>query len=294
MSSDAATSEEVTLLIDGDVVAFRAAAAVQKAEEDGFGYIRPFANVVEGEAAVMNTILGLQVGLGATHVRVILSDPHANWRLQITPTYKGNREDTVRPLLLGRLKDYLRTELGAVWWPGLEADDTLSILATEPQSYPGKRIVVGRDKDFKSIPGLHHTIGDKTGSGAMRVFEVSPWEADRFHLIQTLAGDRVDGYAGCAGLGMERAARIIDAPQVLRPERGLITRGPRKGQATTKWVGEDTTDLWACVVSHYLKAGMTEADALLTARLANILRHDQYDRATETITLWTPDRLLTP
>lgn len=282
---------EVTLLIDGDVIAYRAASAVQKTEEDGFGYVRPFANIVEGEGAVMTSILGLKAQLGATHAVVVLSDPSGNWRGELVDSYKSNRDPAARPLLLSRLKQYLVDTLGAFWWPGLEADDTLGILATGPQDYPGKRIVVGKDKDFKTIPGLHHTLGDVDGSGKPRVREVSLWEADRFHLIQTLAGDRIDGFAGCDGIGMTRAERIIDAPTRLRPERGLITRGPRKGQETVKWVAEETNDLWACVVSHYQKAGMTEDDALVSARLANILRADQYDQKTETITLWTPDRL---
>lgn len=282
---------EVTLLLDGDVVAYRAASAVQKNEEDGFGYVRPFANIAEGEAVVAETILRLKAELNATHVRVVLSDPAGNWRSELVPSYKGNRDPAARPLLLGRLKQYLVDTMGAFWWPSLEADDTLGILMTAPQDFPGTRILVGRDKDFNCIPGLLHTIGDLDAAGKPRVREVSPWEAKRWHLVQTLAGDRVDGYDGCPGLGMERAARLIDSPVRLRPEQGVVTRGPRKGEKVIKWVSEPTEDYWACVVSHYQKAGLTEDDALLNARLANILHHDQYDRGTETITLWTPDRL---
>lgn len=284
-------SDETTLLIDGDVIAYRIAAAVQKNEEDGFGYIRPFANIVEGKAVVEQTILNLMEGLGASHVKVVLSDPEANWRLQLSPTYKSNRADTARPLLLGTLKDYLRETFGAFHWPTLEADDVLGILATGPLAWEGRTIVVGKDKDFKTIPGLHHTIGDLDAYGKPIVKEISVESADRFHLVQTLAGDRVDGYEGCPGLGMERASRIIDEPVLLRPDKGVITRGPNKGKETVKWVSEPTTDYWGAVVSQYLKAGKTEEDALLNARLAHILRHEDYDRVNDRITLWTPDRL---
>lgn len=284
-------TQETTLLIDGDVIAYRIASAVQKVEEDGFGYIRPFANITEGKAGVDQLILNLMAGLDATHIRVILSDPEANWRLGLTGTYKGNRADTVRPLLLGTLKQHLRDQYGAFHWPALEADDVLGILATGPKDYEGRTIVVGRDKDFKTIPGLHHTLTDVDSFGKPIVREVTLEAADRWHLIQTLAGDRVDGYEGCPGLGMERAARIIDEPVILTPERGVITRGKNKGQETVKWVSEPTTDRWACVVSQYLKAGKTEEDALLQARLAYLLRHGDYDREKDRITLWTPDRL---
>lgn len=284
-------SAETTLLIDGDVIAYIAASAAQKHEEDGFGYIRPFANIVEGEAILDNMMIGLAEGLGATHLRVVLSDPEANWRWSLMPDYKGNRTDLVRPLLLGLMKDYLRKRYGASHWPSLEADDVLGILATGPQDYPGRRVVVGRDKDFKSIPGLHHTYGDNAKDGSPVVREVTLEAADAFHMVQTLAGDRVDGYGGCPGIGMERAARIVGEPTALRPERGVITRGPRKGQETTKWVSEPTTDIWECVVTHYLKAGLKEEDAILTARMARILRHEDYDRAKDRIILWTPDRI---
>lgn len=284
-------TSETTLLIDGDVIAYRAAAAVQKNEEDGFGYIRPFANITEGTAAVEQMILNLMAGLDASHIKVVLSDPEVNWRLQLAPSYKSNRADVARPLLLGHLKSYLRATFGAFHWPTLEADDVLGILATGPISWEGRTVVVGKDKDFKTIPGLHHTLGDVDSFGKPIVKEISLEAADRWHLVQTLAGDRVDGYEGCPGLGVERAQRVIDSPIVLTPERGVITRGPNKGSETIKWVSETTTDYWAAVVSQYLKAGKTEADALLNARLAHILRHDDYDRQADRITLWTPDKL---
>lgn len=286
-------TSERTLLVDGDVIAFRCASAVQKTEEDGFGYVRPFANIVEGQAALDNMLLGLMDGLKATHVRIVLTDPETNWRHNVMPTYKDirDRSAVVRPLLLGRLKEYLRVRYGAFHWAAMEADDVLGILATEPQTYPGDRIVVGKDKDFKTIPGLHHVLGDRTASGKPVISEVTREEADRFHLTQALAGDKVDGYDGCPGLGMERAARLVAEPVVLRPEKGVITRGPRKGESVTKWVSEPTADLWLMIVTHYQKAGLTEADALANARVARILRHEDYNRDTEELRLWTPSLL---
>lgn len=295
------------LLIDGDIIAFSSAAAAQAIWVDDAGWHTPIANEREGEAIVDNMLHGLKKGLGAGSFEVILSDPTENWRKQVDPTYKTNRKDTARPLLLSHLKAYLQLKHKAYWWAGLEADDVLGIMATSPLAFPEqgdprlgvcphppgtKRVVVGRDKDFKSIPGLHHSIKQDIGpNGEMLVRQVSPWEADKFHLMQTLAGDRVDGYYGCPGIGMDRAEGIIDAPMRLVPAKGVKTRGVNKGEAVTRWVGEPTTDLWACIVSHYEKMGLGETEALVTARLARILRHGEYDRETESVTLWTPDKL---
>lgn len=279
------------LLFDGDVIAFVAAAGVQHNLEDSFGYIWPFANVAEGEAAVENMLSTTARKLapeGDFEVEVYLSDPEANFRKEIFAGYKENRKGNVRPLLLAKLKDYLRAEHGAVHWDGLEADDVLGILST---SSPYDTIIVGRDKDFLTIPGRYHRIKHFDGAGAPIITTTTLADANRWHLIQTLAGDRTDGYDGCPGLGMERAARIIDDPHILKPTKGIVTRGPRKGVEITKWVGEPTDDLWACVVSHYEKEGLTEEDALRNARLAYLLRADAYDMDTGRITLWVPDTL---
>lgn len=289
------TKAATHLLIDGDIIAFSSAAAAQAIWVDDAGWHTPIANEREGEAIVDNMLHGLKKGLGAGSFEVILSDPTENWRKQVDPTYKTNRKDTARPLLLSHLKAYLEFKHSANWWPGLEADDVLGILATHPGNPKAgwdRIIVVGRDKDFKSIPGLHHSIKQDIGpNGEMLVRQVSQWEADKFHLMQALAGDRVDGYYGCPGIGMDRAAGIIDAPMRLVPAKGVKTRGVNKGEAVTRWVGEPTTDLWACIVSHYEKMGLGETEALITARLARILRHGEYDRETESVTLWTPDKL---
>lgn len=277
------------LLIDGDVVAFISSAAVQHTLIDDYGYAQPFAYTKEAEATMENMLWNLKAQLKADEVEVYLSDPEDNWRRQVDPEYKTNRTGP-RPLLLDYSKGYLREKYGAEHWEGLEADDVLSILGTTETDR--KTIIVGRDKDFKCIPGLHHALKqDVDAKGNFLVREVSPWEATRFHLMQTLAGDKVDGFDGCPGIGMARAATIIDNPVRLVPKEGVKTRGVNKGESVTRWMSEPTRDYWACIVSHYRKAGLTEDDALRNARLANLLHADQYDRSTGRITLWTPDRI---
>lgn len=297
------------LLIDGDIVAFTAAATAQEQYIDSFGWKFPMANLRVGEVNVENMLHALKVGLKADSFEVYLSDPAENWRTGVDPTYKTNRTGE-RPIILDELKQYLRDEHGATHWAGLEADDTLSLLATHPSVAQGtateevygghgtvveletRLVVVGRDKDFKSIPGLHHAWKqDLDAKGNMLVREVTPWEADAFHLAQALAGDRTDGFYGCPGIGMTRAHAIIKNPVRLVPAEGVKTRGVNKGEAVTKWVAEPTKDYWACIVSHYRKQGLTEDDALVTARLARLLRHGEYDRETHEVTLWVPEML---
>lgn len=287
------------LLIDGDVIAFTAASAVQKIHEDSFGFVQPFANRQEGEAVVDNMIAGLQTIMGTKDFVVVLSDPKDNWRFDVMPTYKRHRVEpfagAVRPLLLKPLKQYLVDNYGAFFWEGLEADDVLGIMSTEPQDTE-ERIICGKDKDFKTIPGKYHKLKDLTSSGKPIILEVTPWEATRFHMFQTLKGDMTDGYGGCPNIGDRRAEELLDSPVMLRPTKGVITVGKNKGKETTKWVSEPTRDYWQMIVSHYHKGydGNYEvaADmALLNARVANILHWDQYNQDTKEITLWTPSRI---
>lgn len=284
-------SQEVTLLVDGDIIAFTAAAAVQNLYEDEFGFVMPIARRQEGEAVVDNMLSNLKIAFKSTHMRVALTDPKENFRREVWPEYKASRKASMRPLLLDILKTYLRDNHAAFHWDSLEADDVLGILNTEPQDYPGRRILVGRDKDFRTVPGEYFHLMRQDWRVKPFVEQITPWEAQQFHLLQTLMGDMTDGYAGCPGLGKKRAQDLLDAPVVLRPQPGVKTRGVNKGESTTKWVSEPTRDLWACIVSHYKKAGQTEEDALVTARLAHILQHEDYNRETQEITLWTPDRI---
>lgn len=285
-------NKQKMLIIDGDSLAYRAAAAVQHIQEDEFGIVQPFARVVEGQAVVENLLFSLIESFGGDEevdFAVYLSDPEANFRSTLYPDYKKQRSETPRPLLLGNLKQYLRDSYEAEHWPGLEADDVLGILATQPDA--GIRIMCGDDKDYLTVPAPYHRFGDTEDNGRARWKSTSVVEADRFLLIQTLAGDKVDNYPGCPGLGMDRAAEAIDNPAILIPGETKITRGPRKGEAVTKWTRSPTDDLWACVVSHYERAGLGETEALLTARLARILRWEDFDYETGRITLWTPDKL---
>jgi hypothetical protein len=280
----------IELLIDGDVIAFTAASAAQHTKEDRFGFIMPFAQKAEGEAIVDNMMIGVYQLLNARKRRVLLSDPKENWRKDIWPAYKSNRKEVIKPLLLDHLKAYLVEKYGAYFVPTLEADDALGILSTQ-DGEGFKRIIVGRDKDFKTVPGFYHRLKDLDAKGRPLIHEISKWEAMRFHIFQTLKGDMTDGYPGCPGLGDKRSQELVDTPVMLVRLERPITRGPRKGEMAPYWQAEPTNDYWAMITSHYQKAGQDEADALVTARLANILHADQYDEATGEITLWTPDRI---
>ncbi len=171
-----------------------------------------------------------------------------NYRYDIFPNYKSNRRNTRKPLGLKALREWAIESYDSRVFPRLEADDVCGIMATEDPTF----VAVSGDKDFGTLPiTWYNMLRDEMRS-------VTPEEADKFHLIQTLAGDPTDGYMGVKGIGTKTAEKILE---------------------------KDGYN-WETVVATYEKAGLTEDDALVTARLARILRDEDYDGVD--IKLWTP------
>lgn len=149
------------LLIDADVLAYQAAAGVEKIirfEED---VCLPVASLTDALAAFDVKLDRLLRTLQATEYRLCFSDAAADlFRRKLFPAYKRNREGKPRPVVLKTLREHLLRETPAAQVcrkPGLEADDCMGILATRRSYLPGRRkVVVSIDKDLRTIPGLYY------------------------------------------------------------------------------------------------------------------------------------------
>jgi DNA polymerase-1 len=270
-----------TLLIDADVVAYNAAASKEVATHWGDGYWTWHCDEEAVKAAVLEMLDRYMDELSGTAMKLCLTDSEGNFRFGVLPSYKGNRKNVKKPLVLKTIKQWLIDEHDAYFRPGLEGDDCMGILATAPV-IKGEKVIVSIDKDMKTIPGLFvHRLDDG-------IMEISQAEADWWHLFQTLTGDTTDGYSGCPGVGPVEAKRILDEGLLFIPYEHMLTRGARKGQIETRWDESITADPWASVVSAFNRAGLTEADALQQARVARILRASDYDFKKKEPILWSP------
>lgn len=237
-----------TLLIDGDIILYQISSALEKSIHWGDDWWTLSVDFREAKAVIDQEITDLMTQLDADSVVIALSDPSLNFRKDIHPNYKGNRKGTRKPVVYVPLKEYLQDTHITATYSNLEADDVMGILSSTYKD----AIIVSDDKDMKTIPGrLYRPCADT-------LEDISIEEADRYHLTQTLTGDIVDGYKGCPGIGPKTAEKILK---------------------------EGT---WDEVVAAYEKAGLTEEDALVQARLARILRIENWDPKTEEITLWNP------
>lgn len=175
------------------------------------------------------------------------------WRSELLPDYKANRTGP-RPMALTEVKDRIRGMAKVMVHEHLEADDLLGITATTPLLVEAhKFIIVTSDKDLRQIPGRHLNHNKLAEGITLQSKECG----DAWHLTQTLIGDVCDNYKGCPGIGPKKAVKYV-------------ARG------------------WAGVLNAFISKGLTEADALVQARVAKILQYEDWDARKKAPILWSP------
>ena len=186
------------LLIDGDIVAYQSAISSEVEVKWGDDLWTLHSHEDEAKEMLDNTIAKMKKNLKADSIVVAITDK-TNFRKDVLPTYKDNRKQKRKPIVLGILRSYLIKKYNAIFYTGLEADDVLGILATKPSKYD--KVIVSIDKDFNQIPTKISRDGETITS------EITTQEADLFHMMQARAGDSSDGYSGCTKSGMVTAKR---------------------------------------------------------------------------------------
>ena len=185
------------LLIDADIVAFKAAASAETPVNwgDGLWTLHSF----EQDVAIRidDMISKLEEEAPVQDVALALSDK-ANFRKNIADYYKANRKDVRKPMLLQYARQYMIDNYNTIMYRNLEADDVLGILG----SSNSETIIWSEDKDLQTVPAKHWIDGE--------VVEISVADANRFHLVQTLVGDATDNYKGCPSVGHKTAEKILD------------------------------------------------------------------------------------
>ena len=235
------------LLIDCDYIVYKCCAATETEIDFGEDLIVVTSNFTEAYNCVKKELNKVKDALGSFDEMILFFTSPNNFRKKILPEYKGHRQRK-KPCGFKRVINSLKLEYKVIIKDTLEADDTIGMYATK---YPGN-IIVSPDKDMRQIPGKLYDFKETV--------EITPDEGARWHLIQTLAGDNTDGYAGVPGIGIKKAEKIFE-------EKGYT---------------------WKAVVETFEEKDMTEEDALCNARLARILTDKDYDFDTKEPILWTP------
>lgn len=184
--------ERGKILIDGDVVCYRAAWSADKKEP---------VDALKKANEVIDWILH---NAGATceydDFHVFLSGS-TNFRKEVAVTapYKGNR-DSKKPQYLQLVRQYLQDNYPTTVSDGEEADDLLSITATD---LGPSAIIASIDKDMLQVPCLHYNFNKDLW------FQTEDFEGLVLFYQQILQGDGVDNIIGIPGVGPVKAARLL-------------------------------------------------------------------------------------
>ena len=129
-----------------------------------------------------------------------------NWRKLYYPDYKANRKDLEPDMkkALNYAHEYMVGDLGAIPSEGMEADDLVSIWASEARSMEIPYVVVGIDKDLLQIPGNHYNFVKKEHQF------IDDDTANYKLMIQCLTGDNSDNIPGIKGIGPKKAEKILN------------------------------------------------------------------------------------
>ena len=237
------------LLIDADFIAYKSAQACEEGIDFGNDVIIAQSNFSQVLKIFERELRKVTTAMMDDEFILYFSSPK-NFRKEISADYKGHRNRR-KPLGYKRLLNHCQKNHRCVLRDGLEADDSLGIDATQ---YPDETtIIVSPDKDMRQIPGaLWNMIDD--------VEEITKKDGDRWHLMQCLAGDPTDGYSGCPGIGLKRAADLLNKAE----------------------------SPWEAVCKAFEDKGLSDKEALMNARLAKILQHEDYDYDRQQPILWSP------
>lgn len=133
--------------------------------------------------------------------------------LALPQKYKGNRDDTLRPVALSEVREYIAENHPTVFSVNEEADDIISKYQFQSYQDPSKHIVVATlDKDARGTPGNLYNPEEDTivrieGLGFLqRIEKVSSagkksyklyGEGRKWFYAQLLTGDKADNYFPC-------------------------------------------------------------------------------------------------
>lgn len=185
------------LLVDGDIVAYKAATASETPVHwgDGLWTLHAYEQDV---SLRLDTFISTLVDEAPVKDCVIALSDSENYRKEIAPYYKANRSGTRKPMLLSWVRDYIQKNYNTIIYRRLEADDVLGILGSSNSD----TIIWSEDKDLLTVPAKHWIGG--------QVVEQSVEQADYQFFAQTLAGDNTDNYSGCPKVGMVTAKKLLD------------------------------------------------------------------------------------
>ena len=182
-------------------------------------------------------------------IKVIISDPKKNFRYEIYPSYKANRDSGDRGPLFYRLRKWALKRYGYV--KGIEADDLVAHYVRKGH--------IGASMDKDLLRGVAGTWFD-TYHTRRTINTVTYQEARNFNYIQTLMGDPTDNIKALPKKAGDPMIPVDNLPQ-----------GKRQPYKVTEKIACDILDefgwCWEGVLKGFESRGFGKKEMELNARL---------------------------
>ena len=240
------------MIVDGDLVVYKIASSLEEPIDWGNDVWTLHSDLGKGKTILQQTINHYKDKTKSKEVIFAFSDKN-NFRKELDKGYKSYRKKIRKPICYAPLRRWAEQNYNFYTLPNLEGDDVIGILAT--QHYKTNNVIISGDKDMRTIPSWHCFIGDD------QLEFVDEQQADKNFCLQVLTGDQTDGYKGCPGVGAVKANRVLH----------------------DKF---NINEMWKAVIEEFERNKLSFEDAYHQARLARILRKDEYDFATNQPNLW--------
>ena len=240
------------MIVDGDLVIYKIASSLEEPIDWGNDIWTLHSDLSVGKQIFKQNMDWYKDYTKSKEIIVAFSDT-LNFRKSLDAEYKSYRKKIRKPICYAPLRKWVQQNYNFYTLPNLEGDDVIGILAT--QHYKTNNVIISGDKDMRTIPTWHCFIGDD------QLEYVDEQQADKNFCLQVLTGDQTDGYKGCPGVGAVKANRVLHDKVQL-------------------------SEMWKAVVEEYERNKLTFEDAYHQARLARILRKDEYDFAKNKPNLW--------
>jgi DNA polymerase-1 len=207
-TGDAKPAASALYLIDGSGFIFRAFHALPPmTRSDG--------TPVNAVLGFCNMLIRFLTEFGVARIAVIFDAKGDNFRNEIYPLYKANRDGPPEELIpqFGLIREATAAFcLPSIELTGYEADDLIATYARLAVERGEEVVIVSSDKDMMQLirPGV--TMFDPMKSkpiGPPEVFEKFGVTPDKVVDIQSLAGDSTDNVPGVPGIGVKTAAQLI-------------------------------------------------------------------------------------
>tara|TARA_B110000259_G_scaffold65666_1_gene77341 strand:- start:1174 stop:1881 length:708 start_codon:yes stop_codon:yes gene_type:complete len=183
------------VLIDGDIIAYRAAFATQdltsrdakEKVDDLIGYI-------------LDKTIELPFPSPDDYKTYLTGKTNFRFDIAKSYPYKGNRASAEKPEHLGTAREHMISSYNAVVSVNEEADDLISKAAAE-LNY--NCVVASIDKDMLQLPCWHFNFVKGEWS------KVNEFEGIKFFYTQILTGDAADNIKGLHGIGPKKADKLL-------------------------------------------------------------------------------------